>query len=1816
MRSGNRVSNRLLLALRALSLAAAAAFAWPAVAHEDDPKGKVPHEPVYGPIWTEGQDEGGIASSPFEAAGVTLKSWIPLNQFNLGGAVNTVGNDCWGYTSPSGREYAIMGLSAGTGFVEVTDPANPQVVGMIPGPVSTWRNMKTYQTWCYAVSEGGDGIQVIDLGQIDSGVVTLVNTVTAGGTPDTHTMIIDEASGFLYRMGGGGHVGLRIYSLANPAAPSYVANWGGRYVHDGCVTTYTSGPYAGRQVFFACGGFNAGFGQTGVTIIDVTNKSKIVQLAHFQYPDAAFCHQAWLSEDKRFLYVNDEFDESYFGLPAMGRIVDVLDLSNPVLAGTFTVGLPTIDHNEYVRGNLLFSSCYKAGLRVYDITDPIAPVEIAWFDTFPEGNSFGFGGLWSNYPFFPSGTVLGSDMQRGLFVWRLERPVALFGYPDGIPAVAAQAGGTTIDVDVTPNAGATFAAGSPRIRVSAGSGPWVETSMAALGGDRYRATIPAAPCGTALRFQFMATDAVSGLTTVDPPAPFSAVAALDSVTIFTDDAEIDRGWSFGLPTDTATGGRWERVAAPIGTAAAPSVDNPLGTGTACFVTGQGAVGGDLGDADVDNGVTTLTSPRIDLAGVADPVLSYARWYSNSTGLAPFQAGDALKAFVSNNDGLSWVPLETVTENLFAWKTVSFRLADFVAPTANVRIRFVVADAGSSSVVEAAIDDVQVRRYRCDLDGDLIADEEDPDIDGDGAANGADGCPLDPLKTAPGQCGCGVADTDTDSDGTADCNDGCPGDPAKVAVGQCGCGIAETDIDSDGLSDCLTVGFVEMLGTLVAPGLAAGDDFGASIARDGDLLAVGAPLDDRTGLNNAGSVRLFRLVGGAWTYEAELVAPDAIASDSFGNSVAVSGSTVVVGASLANLGAIADAGAVYVFRKVGSAWSFEQKLQGAVPVAKDYFGQSVAVRGDLVAVGGHGIDREGRANAGEVAIYRRGTGASPWTLSATVSGVPVTASDGFGRSVALGGSVATPVLAVGVPGDDEPSRSGCGAVYVFGLSSAGVPLSTSRLVAAAPMAGASLGVSVSIDDAGTTVAAGAPLADPPGFTNAGLVTVWSFGSGTWNAFDPAVPDRAVGEQVGASIALSGEGNLLVAGSPFDTYGGIAERGSTVVFDRLGDGSWRVYDRILAPAGGTSGSRFGSSVVIGPDEILVGAPRHSPPAGGTVARFARPVPCDGTDTDSDGTVDCLDPDDDGDLVPDLIDGCPLDPNKSSPGQCGCGTPESGDADGDGTFDCVDGCPLDAAKIAPGLCGCGVAETDSDSDGTPNCNDGCPADPAKTSAGVCGCGVAETGDTDGDTVPDCLDLDDDGDGTPDASDGCPTDPAKTSPGLCGCGVADTDTDGDATPDCQDLCPADPAKVVAGVCGCGTADVDGDADGLMDCLGQGTLVETGAVPMAGVLTGDDLGAAISGDGNFALVGLPLDDLPGKTDAGSARIVEWTGSQWIERAQLFAPSAEAKAKDSFGGSVSIQGDVAVVGALTADLGATLDTGAAYVYRNVAGTWTLEATLTRTGAAANDRFGSSVAVLGDFIAVGTPLANAGGKTDSGEVSVFRRVAGSWTLAATVTAGVVTASDLFGHAVALGGSAGSPTLAVGCPGDDESGKAGCGAVYIHALTGSGTVSTVTRMISPVPLAGAALGRSVSVDATGMRVAAGAPIADVGGQTDCGAATVWSFTGSAWSGVEVSPPDRIAGENFGASVSLRADGMALVAGSPFDTVGGIAKRGSAAVFTLSGPGWSMHDRLTLPASGTSASNFGRSVAFRGASILVGGPKHTPPAGGTARSFDGPP
>lgn len=198
----------------------------------------------------------------------------------------------------------------------------------------------------------------------------------------------------------------------------------------------------------------------------------------------------------------------------------------------------------------------------------------------------------------------------------------------------------------------------------------------------------------------------------------------------------------------------------------------------------------------------------------------------------------------------------------------------------------------------------------------------------------------------------------------------------------------------------------------------------------------------------------------------------------------------------------------------------------------------------------------------------------------------------------------------------------------------------------------------------------------------------------------------------------------------------------------------------------------------------------------------------------------------------DCCPDDPNKDIPGPCGCGRPDT-DSDSDGTPDCIDACENDPAKAVPLQCGCGVPDRDSDGDGIADCLDRCPANSGKLLAGVCGCETPDT-DSDGDGVADCIDecptdslktipgqcgcrfaeFDSDNDGVSDCLDACAADPDKDAPGVCGCGTPDTDQDGDGTPACLDRCDNDSLKVQPGSCGCGRLDLDGDADGTADCL------------------------------------------------------------------------------------------------------------------------------------------------------------------------------------------------------------------------------------------------------------------------------------------------------------------------------------------------------------------------------------------------------------------
>lgn len=404
--------SRRFLAMSSLAITLSLAAASLTLAHTDDPKSKEVIRVYEGPGYRAANPTEGIIEN-FDRNGIWLSSWVTLPEF---AGNQTGGNDCWGYTSPSGGEYAIMCMEGGTGFVDISDPDNAVVLATILGPQSTWRDAKTFSHYAYIVTEASGGIQVVDLSDIDNGNVTLVNQIESNSS---HNVAIDTESGFLYRCGGS-YYGLGIYDLnPDPASPQLVASWSSRYVHDLQAVTYTEGPYAGKQVVFLCGGNNGGWVDTGIEILDVTDKQNITQMDRLIYPNGEYSHQCWLSEDRQYLYLDDELDEDGT-FPTKTFIFDVSDLNNIVEAGSFGAHAASTGHNLYVKGDRIFAANYQAGVRVFDASNPLSPGEMAYFDTYPDNNGAGYSGLWSVYPFFESGVFIGSDRQRGLFVWQLE----------------------------------------------------------------------------------------------------------------------------------------------------------------------------------------------------------------------------------------------------------------------------------------------------------------------------------------------------------------------------------------------------------------------------------------------------------------------------------------------------------------------------------------------------------------------------------------------------------------------------------------------------------------------------------------------------------------------------------------------------------------------------------------------------------------------------------------------------------------------------------------------------------------------------------------------------------------------------------------------------------------------------------------------------------------------------------------------------------------------------------------------------------------------------------------------------------------------------------------------------------------------------------------------------------------------------------------------------------------------------------------------------------------------------------------------------
>lgn len=699
----------------------------------------------------------GLAAAPpiaaqFTSQNVTLRSQVLPAQV---GAAE--GSSCWGYVAPSGREYALAGYNNRMSVIEVTNPAAPVIVGSITHSPSLWCEVKAYQNYAYVTNESSGGLDVVNLTQVDSGVVTLTRRLTTGGLATAHTVTVNPATGYLYLNGAnlnGGRV--VIYSLADPALPVQVGQISsaiGTYCHDSTVVSYTSGPYAGREILFSCEG------DTGLAIYDVTNKAAITRMSLTTYPSLSYCHQGWLSASGQYFYVNDELDN----LPQT-RVFDVTNLSAVTMPSTFFIGEPTIDHNLFIRDGFIFEANYTCGLQIFDgIANPLNPPRVGWFDTHPENNGASFDGAWNNFPFFPSGTVIISDINRGLFIVDVSRALnyLTFNFPSGRPTIISPDGGTTMRVEVTGRLESP-APGTGMLHYDAGAG-YVAIPMTEVSPDVYDAVFPAIPCGTTVSYYVSAENTLGDVYTSpgDAPTTSYATAAVSSVNVVVNDTfEAVSGWTAGAVGDTATTGVWVRVN-PNGTAAQPE-DDHSNPGTIGWVTGQGSVGGGVGDADVDGGRTTLTSPTFNLSTYDDAIISYWRWYSNNQGGAP--NADTFRVDISNNNGTNWVNAETIgpagVETTGGWFYHEFAVSDVVALTAQTRLRFIAEDLGDGSIVEAALDDFQIREVVCD------ETPCPPDLNDDGVIDLADLS----LLLADFGCGGGSCVGDLDGDGDTDLAD--------------------------------------------------------------------------------------------------------------------------------------------------------------------------------------------------------------------------------------------------------------------------------------------------------------------------------------------------------------------------------------------------------------------------------------------------------------------------------------------------------------------------------------------------------------------------------------------------------------------------------------------------------------------------------------------------------------------------------------------------------------------------------------------------------------------------------------------------------------------------------------------------------------------------------------------------------------------------------------------------------------------------------------------------------------------------------------
>ncbi len=654
----------------------------------------------------------------------------------------TILSDIWGYQDTTGVEYALVCRRRGFSVISLADTLNPVEVYSDTSIFSIWRDVKTWKKHAYVVNESGLGMEIYDLSKLPDSVAK-VGTYTGTTIPfqTAHNIFIDSV-GVAYLFGtnnnlpGGGTVMLDVDT--DPKNPIDLGNFDSLYLHDGVVRDsilYGGAVYSGRLI-----------------VVDVRNKSNPQIIGSVQTPNS-FTHNVWLSDDGNTAFTTDEVSGAFVASYDVSNPANIIPLDRIRTRNTTTV----IPHNTHVLNDFLVTSYYTAGVSIVDGSRPDHLVEVGYFDTSPFSGGT-FNGNWGAYPYLPSGLLILSDMEEGLFVVRpkYQRASYLEGnITDCNQNAIAQAkvkilnegyetntnllgdfdlgnvlnGFYTLEVSAPNYATRTIDSVELRpgivqflnIELQDTNRGFIHTVVDNQNSPINGALVTIENADTSLtqtiangKLAFLGLDFGTyniyvGSWGYENVCIENFVFDCNNDSLshtlnvgYEDDFNNDLGWSVFNLISTTTG--WNRVKPRLildnNSVAAPSSDDSLDCGNTAYLTID-----DTSNLSLDT-ISILHSPAINFLSYSNPYINLSYWFYNGSS----SASDYLEFFLEDTTGGSslLIGLDTIFFNPSGWNYISYQMSNFTSTNRNARFAIrAIANSNTNSNVFFGIDNFSI-----------------------------------------------------------------------------------------------------------------------------------------------------------------------------------------------------------------------------------------------------------------------------------------------------------------------------------------------------------------------------------------------------------------------------------------------------------------------------------------------------------------------------------------------------------------------------------------------------------------------------------------------------------------------------------------------------------------------------------------------------------------------------------------------------------------------------------------------------------------------------------------------------------------------------------------------------------------------------------------------------------------------------------------------------------------------------------------------------------------------------------------------------